>query len=280
MLLMDTIDFGIYRIQKLKEHLPDMYNPMRRKSYMIVFSGSNGAIHHMDNREFRLPPRSVLFIGPDRISRFDEGLTEDTYVLLFSSSFFGRSSRDMHFLQNSPLFNDHGQNYFMTLPEEGLAYANVTVYLLYQARNGIQEQLNKDLAHNTIEQILIMGSLYAKHTSNASCKADLDNYLVIQYKSLIAEHLVEEKMVRFYADRLNVSERRLNKAAEVVTGNGAKDIIIERVMEEAKRLLIHSEKSVKEISLDLGFSGEQNFSAFFLKYADTRPTEFRKSRGL
>ncbi len=274
------MDFGIYRVQKLKEHLPDMHSSLRRKCYMIVFSGPNGAVHHMDNREFPLPPHSVLFIGPDQVSRFDEGLTADTYVLLFSSSFFGRSSRDMHFLQNSPLFNDHGQVYAMTLPQEGLGYANVTVYLLYQARNGIKEQLNKDLAHNTIEQILIMGSLYAKNTSNASYKADLDNYLVIQYKALIAEHLVEEKMVKFYADRLHVSERRLNKAAETVTGIGAKDIIIERVMDEAKRLLIHSEKSVKEISLDLGFSGEQNFSAFFLKYADARPTEFRKMRGL
>lgn len=274
---MNTVSFGIYRVQKLETHLPDMFTPTRRDVYMIIFSGPKGIVHHIDNREFQLPPYSVLFIGPNRISQFDQEMTEDTYVLLFSSVFFGRSSRDLHFLQNTPLFNDHGQLYYMTLPKDALMYGKVTVYLLYQAKNGIEQQLNKDLAHNLIEQVLIMGTMNVKQISNASYKDDLDNLLVIKYKALIADHFVSEKLVKFYAEQLNVSERRLNKAAESVVGSGAKDIIVERVMEEAKRQLLYSEKSIKEISLSLGFSGEQNFSAFFLKYAGMRPTEFRKN---
>lgn len=275
-----AIDFGIYRVQKLGDHLPNIHAPIRRDGYMIIFSGPHGAVHHLDNRVFSLPPYSVLFIGPDRVSRFDEDMTEDTYVLVFSSGFFGRSNRDLHFLQNSPLFNDYGQIYYMTLPGEGLLYGKVMVHLLYQARNGIEEQINRDLAHNLIEQILIMGSLNIQQVSNANYRDDLDNLLVLRYRTLIAEHVVSEKSVKFYADKLNVTERRLTKATEKVVGVGAKELIIEYVMEKARRRLINSEKSVKEISLSLGFSGEHNFSAFFFKYAGIRPSEFRKRTNL
>lgn len=271
-----AIDFGIYRVQKIGEHLREIYRPIRRDGYMIIFSGPQGTVHHLDGRAFSLPPYSVLFIGPDRVSGFEKKMTEDTYVLVFSAAFFGRSNRDLHFLQNSPLFNDYGQVYYMTLPDEGLLYGNVMVHLLYQARNGIEEQISRDLAHNLIEQILIMGSLHIQQVSNANYRDDLDHMLVLRYRTLIAEHFFSEKSVKFYADQLNVTERRLTKATEQVAGVGAKELIIEYVMEKAKRRLIHSEKSVKEISLSLGFSGEQNFSAFFFRYAGIRPTEFRK----
>lgn len=277
---MTAIDFGIYRVQKLGNHLPNIHLPARRGMYMVIFSGPAGAVHHIDNRAFTLPPYSVLFIGPDRISRFDNEMTEDTYVLLFSSNFFGRSNRDLHFLLNSPLFNDHSQVYYMTLPDEGLLYGKVMVHLLYQARNGIGERINQDLAYNLIEQILIMGSMNVKQVSNAGYREDQDNFLVLRYRTLIAEYFVPEKSVKFYADKLNVTERRLTKATEQVTGVGAKELIIDHVMEEAKRQLTHSEKNVKEISLALGFSGEQNFSAFFFKYAGIRPTEFRRRASL
>lgn len=269
-------DFGIYRVQKLHEHLPDMFDSVRRNVYTIIFSGPNGTVHHIDERAFQLPPYSVLFVGQDRIAKFDEDMTEDTYVLLFSSRFFSRSERDLHFLQHSPLFNDYSQVYYMALPEEGVAYGKVMVYLLYQAKNGLDEQVNKDLAHNLVEQILIMGSMTVNQVSMGSYKEDQDNFLSIKYNELIAKYFAEEKTVKFYADQLNITERRLTKATEQVLGMGAKEVITNYVLRKAKRQLIYTKKSVKEISVSLGFSGEQNFSAFFMKNAGLRPSEFRK----
>ncbi len=277
---MATIDFGIYRVQKLHEHLPNMFESLRRHVYTIIFSGPKGTTHYIDEHAFQLPPYSVLFIGPDRISRFDSHMTEDTYVLLFSLRFFSRSNRDLHFLQHSPLFNDYSQIYYMALPEEGLAYGRVMVYLLYQAKNGISESWNKDLAHNLVEQILILGSMTVNQVSMGSYKEDQDNFLSMRFKALIAEYFVREKTVKFYAEQLNVTERRLTKATERVLGMGAKEVITDYVFTEAKRQLAHTNKSAKEISISLGFSGEQNFSAFFMKHAGLRPSEFRKHHSL
>ncbi|WP_262246803.1 AraC family transcriptional regulator [Parapedobacter soli] len=277
---MATIDFGIYRVQKLQEHLPNMFEPSRRDAFTIIFSGPTGTVHFVDEHEFLLPPYSVLFVGPDRVSRFDRNMTDDTYVLLFSSRFFSRSNRDLHFLQHSPLFNDHSQIYYMALPEEGVAYGKVMVYLLYQAKNGIDDQWHKDLAHNLVEQILIMGSIKVNQVCVADYKQDLDNFLVLKYKELIAEHFVTEKAVKFYAEQLNITARRLTKATEEALGMTAKEVITDYVLTKAKRQLVYTEKTAKEISVSLGFSGEQNFSAFFMKNAGLRPSEFRKQRSL
>ncbi|SEL75796.1 AraC family transcriptional regulator [Parapedobacter koreensis] len=272
---MAEIDFGIYQVEKLYQHLPTMYEPSRQNIYMVILSGPGGAKHHVGGKEIDLPPHTLLYVGPDRLSCFDKRLTIGTYVLLFSEKFYNRSQRDTFFLQHLHLFHDFDQAYYGELPEEGLQYSKVIVFLLYAARNNFAG-LRKDLAHNLVEQILILGSMYFKSINIVDFKEGQDNFLVTQYKLLISKHFTAEKSVHFYADKMNITERRLHHAVEHVIGMGAKDLIIAHVMREAKWQLIHSPLTVKEISLQLGFSGEQNFSTFFLNHEGMRPTEFRK----
>lgn len=277
---MSHFDFGIYKIPRLASLRTDIYQPTRKGFYTILFSGKAGYTHHLDGEEVVLPPYSVLFVGPAAISQFDKQASEDTYVLIFSSAFFGRSNRDLYFLQNSTLFNDYGKAYVMALPEGGLEYGQVTVYLLYQARDGFVQQLYQDLAHNLIEQVLIMGSIHHQQMPFANYKENQDGYLVVEFKKLLAAHFHSEKTIQFYADTMNITGRRLNKATETVLGMGAKDVITTRILEEAKRLLRYSDWDIKEISENLGFSGQQNFSAFFMNNTNIRPKEFRKKNGL
>lgn len=257
----------------------DLYQPSRKGFYTILFSGRAGYQHHIEGEEVVLPPYSVLFVGPDTVSQFGHS-SDDTYALVFSTVFFARSNRDLYFLQNSPLFNDHGSTYVMTLPDGGVSYAKVTVYLLYQARDGFEQQLFKDLARNIIEQTLIMGSIHHRQIPFANYKDNQNGYLVVEFKKLLAAHFHKEKTLHFYAGQMNITERRLNKATEAVLGMGAKDLITQRIIEEAKRLLRYSDTDIKEISDRLGFSGAQNFSTFFMNHTEIRPKDFRKSKGL
>ncbi len=256
---------------------PDLYRPTRKGFYTVLFSGRAGYQHHIEGEEVTLPPYSVLFIGPNTVSQFGRDATDDTYALVFSSDFFARSNRDLYFLQNSPLFNDHGVVYVMTLPDGGVSYAKVSIYLLYQARDGFEQQLFKDLAHNLVEQTLIMGSIHHRQIPFANYKEDQDGYLVVEFKELLAAHFHKEKTIQFYAEQMNITERRLSKATQAVLGMGAKDLITERIIEEAKRLLRYSDADIKEISDSLGFSGAHNFSTFFMNHTRVRPKDFRKS---
>ncbi len=269
-------DFGISRLEKLQRYIPDMYRASRKGVHMVVFSGPDGLRHYLDERMFELPPYSLLYIGDNRLSRFCQEAYINCYVLFFSSVFYCRSSRDAHFLQHSPLFNDYGQICYMTPPSDGSIYRNTLVHLLYTAKENMEQPLSKDLAHNIIQQILIMGELQHNQSSRTSFREDQDNFLTTHFTTLIAAHYKEERRVKFYADKLNITERRLNRAIENSVGLSAKEMITKHVMDEARWQLAHSRASIKEISGELGFSGENNFSTFFLKNEGIRPIAFRR----
>ena len=89
-----------------------------------------------------------------------------------------------------------------------------------------------------------------------------------------------QKQVNYYAKLIIISEKRLNLATSKILGKSPKEIIDYRVMLEAKRLLAHTNESVKEIAFDLGFEEPTNFIKFFKKHSLITPIEFREKNRL
>lgn len=278
----NTINFEIYNHPELVggniKNTPweDLYSNTRTECYIIIFSGKKGAEHYIDDQLIKIPPHSVLFIGPDRCSRFSPQAFESTHVLVFSSVFYNRSPRDAHSLINNPLFSNFGPVYILTPPDESVIYCKTLAYLLHTAKKDSNKSWGHDLAHNIIEQILIMGSVYANKTEHHVFESNKDQELVLEFQGALAKHFREQVTVKFYAELLNVTERYLSNATKKNLGMTAKDVITKHIMEEARWQLAHKTDSVKEISLDLGFSEEHNFSAFFKKNQKLSPMQFRK----
>lgn len=279
----DRIDFEIFRHEELvtgiKQHpWSDLLKNTRHSFYMIMFTGKNGATHYIVDQEITIAPHSVLFLGPNRKSRFSKEVAESTHVLLFSPLFYNRTTRDAHWLNSSPLFHTYEEVYQLTPPNESIQYCKTMAHLLYIAKNDVEAPLNLDLAHNLIEQILIMGTIYGEKDLKSCYKSGPDQVLVTHYKKLISEHYQTKSTVKFYAEKLNVSERQLNKATNEILHMTAKDVITEHIMEEARWRLIHAPAPIKEISVELGFSGEHNFSAFFKRNENISPLQYRRQK--
>ena len=78
-----------------------------------------------------------------------------------------------------------------------------------------------------------------------------------------------------YAARLGYSTRTLNRLARDNTGLSAKQLVDERIVLEAKRLLAHGRDPVARIAADLGFDDPSNFSKYFQHRTGTTPAAFR-----
>lgn len=78
-----------------------------------------------------------------------------------------------------------------------------------------------------------------------------------------------------YAARLGYSARTLNRLARENTGLSAKQLIDERVVLEAKRLLAHGHDSVARLAGQLGFDDPSNFSKYFQHRTGLTPAAFR-----
>jgi AraC family transcriptional regulator, transcriptional activator of pobA len=92
-----------------------------------------------------------------------------------------------------------------------------------------------------------------------------------RFRRAVEEDFREHHDVGHYARRLGYSERTLSRAAVGATGRTAKDYLTERLVLEAKRLLVHERLTPAGCGRRLGFTDASNFSAFFLRNTGVRP---------
>jgi len=78
-----------------------------------------------------------------------------------------------------------------------------------------------------------------------------------------------------YATSLNISTAYLNECVKGITGNSVTHHIQQRIILEAKRLLYHSDKSVKEIAYELGYEDYPYFSRLFSNVTGMTALDFR-----
>lgn len=100
--------------------------------------------------------------------------------------------------------------------------------------------------------------------------------LVEKFLSLVEQHYTAKKMVSDYAESLFVSPNYLNQIVKKVTGDSAGTHIRKRIMLEAKRKAVFSDRSMKEIGYMLGFDDPAHFSKLFKKTTGINFADFRK----
>jgi AraC-like DNA-binding protein len=87
---------------------------------------------------------------------------------------------------------------------------------------------------------------------------------------------VEHKTVREYAYMMALSEKQLYTVCQLALGKPLQKIIQERLLLEAKRLLVHTELSVAQVADQLNFLDHSYFNRFFRKEAGITPEQFRR----
>jgi AraC family transcriptional activator of pobA len=99
--------------------------------------------------------------------------------------------------------------------------------------------------------------------------------LLKKYQAAIEENFREIHQVSEYAALLYVSPGHLRDVIKAQSGKPAIAHIQERMVLEARRMLFHTEYSLKEIGFDLGFSDASYFSRFFKRETGLTPAEYR-----
>ncbi len=95
------------------------------------------------------------------------------------------------------------------------------------------------------------------------------------FNELIEAHYQQHWPLARYAKHIGVTEARLNDACRRIADLPSKRLILERLMQEAKRLLLFTGSSANEICYQLGFKDPAYFSRFFHRYAKLTPGEYR-----
>ena len=99
--------------------------------------------------------------------------------------------------------------------------------------------------------------------------------LLLMFRAEVDARFAESRNVSVYARSIGTSTKTLARATTNLTGLAPKEIIDQRVVLEAKRLLGHSNEPIASIGEALGFSEATNFTKFFVRMTGQTPHEFR-----
>lgn len=99
-----------------------------------------------------------------------------------------------------------------------------------------------------------------------------------RFNELIENHYREHLTLSQYSNIISVTEARLNEICRRLAGLPSKRLIMDRLMQEARRLLTFSTAPITEISYQLGFKDPAYFARFFRRNAGVTASEYRENK--
>jgi AraC family transcriptional activator of pobA len=132
-----------------------------------------------------------------------------------------------------------------------------------------------------LKRLIIYITLLAKSGYTPVKKLQDERFHIIRKFNLLVEaNFKTEHSVSFYAGQLCKAPKTLSNIFAIFNQKTPSQIIRERVMVEAKRLLFYTDRSIKDIAFELGFEDVSYFSNFFKKNELVSPSDFRNSLGV
>lgn len=122
---------------------------------------------------------------------------------------------------------------------------------------------------------LVVHAISEYPTAYADSDTLPDKKLIRDFSKLIEEYYLKRKQIKFYADRLNVSSSYLSELCKRYTGKSMQQLLLDRIILEAQRLLRYSELTVKEIAIKLGYDDSSYFSRLYKVKTGESPMAYR-----
>ena len=250
----------------------------RKDFYKICLTTGRSIIHYADKSYEQ--EGTVLFFGNPHIPYSWETISTSYvgYTCLFSEEFL-KSDRSES-LQHSPLFKIGGTP-ILRISEQQREFLN-TLF-----RKMIEEQQTEytykdDLIRNYIN-LLIHEALKLQPSENFDQHRNASSRITSVFLELLerqfpiedTERPLQLKTAQDYAKNLNVHTNHLNRAVKEVTGKATTAHISERIIGEAKALLLHTDWNIADIAYALGFEYPTYFNNFFKKITGTNPKSLR-----
>lgn len=259
----------------LKKNEAFFHKPHKHNFFLCVLFTEGSGIHEIDFNSYDVQPGTVFFLKPGQTHfwKFDSAPkgyiffhSQDFYNLVFSKSkleqysfYYSYKNPPFLLLKNKDIppiakyFEEINNEYSDSLPFKNQKIAsllNITYIELSRHYNSVG-------AHQKTVSTTYLKTLQA-------------------LQGAIEEFYKTEKSAAFYANLLHITPKHLNRITKTSLNKTTTELITERVLLEAKRLIVHSNNSLSVAAETLGFDDYAYFSKLFKSKTNKTPLEFRK----
>ncbi len=252
-------------------------DPHRHNYYTVIWSVNATGKHIIDFKEYDILPDHIFFVSPEQVHQVITNKASFGFAILFTPEFLQRNSIREDFIANLKLFKKSDET--PPLPVNDVMKVKLKKFAdqMLDAFNS-DDDMRFDIIGAYLKLFLIECNGHCSLTPGTNTQnIEVGKTLVKSFKDIVEKHFYEWHQVQNYADTLNVSPNYLNEVIKANINISAKDYIQNRLVLEAKRMVVFTEKSSKEIGYDLGFDDPSHFSKFFKTNNGLSLQDFKRS---
>lgn len=227
-----------------------------------------------DHVEIELGENDLIFAGKHLHVSFKE-VSGDYLAILFNENFYGGYKQEKEASSGGVLFNGSSVVARLRLSVDD-AFLLQEVVDRMETEFNLRDHLQGEMLLLLLKRFVILCTRLARKQLSGFPANEKGLDIIQRYYMLVDNHFKEKKQVQDYAAMLHRSPKTLSNLFASYDMPSPLKIIQERVLTEAKRLLLHSSHSIKEISAILGYDSVGTFSRFFKNMTGESTSAYRK----
>lgn len=247
--------------------------PHKHDFYLVVLFTQGHGVHEIDFNAYPINPGSLFLLQPGQTHHWELSEDIDGYIFFHTREFYNLLFPNRN-IDDYPVFNS---NYNSPLIELEIDQMEEYAQRFKQIREEYDQNLwLKDQRISLLVDLIYvdLARIYRAQQTTTDNNSKKKISRLIQLEKQIELLYKEQKHATTYAAKLNVSVKHLNKNVMAALGKTTSDLIHDRVLLEAKRMLIHGKATIQEIAYDLGYDDASYFSRFFKKKTGFSPSNF------
>jgi AraC family transcriptional activator of pobA len=260
----------------LRTHLEShkfVNSPHKHNTYISILFTKGTGIHVIDFDTFDVKPGSVFLLSPGQVHSWKLSKDVKGFVFFHTKEFYDNIFINRK-LDDFPFFylqNNDPVIYLTTSEIEKIENYFVLINNEFQINN--EYQLSKIGSLTDLLYIELTQVFRSKRKNSSLVKTN--DLKVRKLIKLIDENYKVKKFPNEYADLMNMSIRHLNRICQESLKKSTGDLIFDRILLEAKRLLIHNDASIFSVAELLGYEDYSYFIRMFKKKVGLSPKEFQ-----
>lgn len=261
--------FGYYAQQH--QHL---HSAHRHSFYHFVFFTKGNGKQQIDFRNFEVKPNLIYFMVPGQVHSWNFETEPDGYLINFSASYFSSLLLKQEYLNRFSFFSGKPEEQVLIL-DESTSEKIISIFEDILREGETDLSINDDLVKVLLLRLLIEVSRVTDLQNDKNLNP-YNHTILRNFQQLIEQNYTKLRLPKQYAELLYITPNHLNSLCNDFLGTSAGKLIRDRIILEAKRLLINLDLRVVEIAEKLNFEDQSYFVKFFKKYEGTTPDKFRK----
>jgi len=272
--------FTVYRLEDFCADPALSAAYTRKDFYKIVFATNGHAIYHFADQHRPLRPGQAALVFTDTHLPYSWEILEvcQGYCCLFTADFL-----PVHTPLNSAALGlfTAPEPFFYLMPAQAAAFGTLFEKMLaeqdstYPHKYELLFHYVMECAHEALK--LAPPTETREPTAATRLAAAFQDVLARQFPIFSPSQRVALRSAQAFADQLAVSVNHLNRVLKEVTGKTTSQLLAERLLQEARALLHHTDWPIGHISYSLGFEEATHFTQFFQRHAHCTPSSLRKA---